>query len=84
MSLRDRPRFIRNAQPTPKPVPKLAAVPEPRKPEPVEEVLVRPRLRLVVDWRTRDDCPTCAAQRDEHGRLPIGLCGPTCLMARPR
>lgn len=30
----------------------------------------------------RDDCPSCNAQRDSEGRLPIGLCGDSCLMNR--
>ena len=38
----------------------------------------------VPPFPKRDDCPTCAAQRDEHGRLPVGWCSSDCLMARPR
>lgn len=33
---------------------------------------------------TRDDCPTCNEKRDAIGRLPIGFCGPDCLMAKER
>lgn len=30
-------------------------------------------------WVSRDECPSCNAQRDQLGRLPIGFCGPECL-----
>lgn len=33
---------------------------------------------------TRDDCPTCNEGRDRIGRLPVGWCGDSCLMARIR
>lgn len=33
---------------------------------------------------TKEDCPTCVTRRDEHGRMPIGLCGPECLMVKKR
>lgn len=88
MSLRDRERFIRTPL-TPKPAPKLRVVPESVVAEEVEEeTYVAPRpiaqSKGAKQWLTRDDCKTCNAQRDELGRLPIGLCGPDCLMARPR
>lgn len=34
------------------------------------------------DLPRKEDCPGCVAGRDEHGRMPIGLCGPDCLMRR--
>lgn len=81
MSMRTRERFIRT------PVnPKPAKV-EPT-PEPVEKVDVVarpvPQSKGARQWKTRDSCPTCSAKRDRFGRLPIGLCGSGCLMARPR
>lgn len=37
---------------------------------------------VVADerWQVRKEAaPCCVAQRDEHGRLPIGFCGPDCI-----
>lgn len=39
-------------------------------------------VEVLPEWHTRDECPTCSAKRDALGRLPVGLCGPFCLMAR--
>lgn len=35
-------------------------------------------------WFTKEDCPGCVAKTDGLGRLPIGDCGPDCLMRRER
>jgi hypothetical protein len=36
------------------------------------------------EYPRREWCPTCSKARDDTGRLPIGFCGKTCLMAKVR
>lgn len=44
----------------------------------------------IIDWPDgpppprKEDCRTCAAGRDDLGRMPIGLCGDSCLVRRHR
>jgi hypothetical protein len=38
----------------------------------------------MVEWSHKEDCPGCVKKRDKLGRMPIGFCGPDCLMRKVR
>jgi hypothetical protein len=38
---------------------------------------------LAPEWPpSKEQAPCCTEQRDDHGRYPIGFCGPHCLRRR--